>query len=91
VSLVSFIAITLCVASQRVFIVIVVYFVVDTVRKRLDTPSYYQICVQFSMESCSDFQKLIFHTIKSFYEILRQKNSLFIEVNSACNTVQQRT
>jgi hypothetical protein len=40
VSLVSFAAITLCVASQRVFIVaIVVYFVIDSVRKLLVTPS----------------------------------------------------
>jgi len=39
VSLVSFAAITLCVASQRGFIV-VVYFVIDSVRKLLDTPSY---------------------------------------------------
>jgi len=38
VSLVSFAAITLCVASQRVFIV--VYFVIDSVRKLLVTPSY---------------------------------------------------
>jgi hypothetical protein len=38
-SLVSFAAITLCVASQQVFIV-VVYFVIDSVRKLLDTPSY---------------------------------------------------
>jgi len=36
---VSFVAITLCVASQRVFIV-VVYFVIDSVRKLLGTPSY---------------------------------------------------
>jgi hypothetical protein len=36
---VSFAAITLCVASQRVFIV-VVYFVIDSVRKLLDTTSY---------------------------------------------------
>jgi hypothetical protein len=36
---VSFAAITLCVASQRVFIT-VVYFVIDSVRKLLDTPSY---------------------------------------------------
>jgi hypothetical protein len=35
---VSFAAITLCVASQRVFIV--VYFVIGLVRKLLDTPSY---------------------------------------------------
>jgi hypothetical protein len=39
VSLVSFTAITLCVASERVFIV-VVYFVVDSVRKLLDIPLY---------------------------------------------------
>jgi hypothetical protein len=35
---VSFAAITLCVASQRVFIV-VVYFVMDSVRNLLDTHS----------------------------------------------------
>jgi len=39
VSLVSFAAITLCVASQRVFIVTVVQFVIDAVRKLLDIPS----------------------------------------------------
>jgi hypothetical protein len=38
VSLASFAAITICVASQRVFIF--VYFVIDSVRKLLDTPSY---------------------------------------------------
>jgi hypothetical protein len=39
---VIFAAITLCVASQRVFIVVVVvvYFVIGSVRKLLDTPSY---------------------------------------------------
>jgi hypothetical protein len=37
---VSFAAITLCVASQRVFVVVKVYFVIDSVRKVLDTPSY---------------------------------------------------
>jgi hypothetical protein len=45
----SFAAITLCVASQRMFIVVVVvvaaaaaavYFVIDSVRNLLDTPSY---------------------------------------------------
>jgi hypothetical protein len=39
VSLVSFAAITLYVASQRAFIVVSVYFVIDSVRKLLDTPS----------------------------------------------------
>jgi hypothetical protein len=50
VSLVSFTAITLCVASQRVFIVVVVvvYFVIDSVRKLLDTPSYLSL---FSINS----------------------------------------
>jgi hypothetical protein len=38
---VSFAAIALCVASQRVFIVVVVvYFVIDSVRELLDIPSY---------------------------------------------------
>jgi len=36
----SFAAITLFVASQRVFIVVSVYFVMDSVRKLLDTPLY---------------------------------------------------
>jgi hypothetical protein len=40
---VSFAAITLHVASQRVFIIVNVYFVTDTVRKLLDTPSYFKI------------------------------------------------
>jgi hypothetical protein len=40
VNLVRFAAINLCVASQRVFIIIVVYFVIDSVRKLLDIPSY---------------------------------------------------
>jgi hypothetical protein len=42
VSLVSFADVTLCVASQRLFIVVVlvvVYFVIDSVRKLLDIPS----------------------------------------------------
>jgi hypothetical protein len=37
---VSFAAIALCIASQRVFVVVVVYFVIDSVPKLLDTPSY---------------------------------------------------
>jgi hypothetical protein len=40
-SLVSFTAVTLCFASQRVFIV--VYFVIDPFRKLLDTSSYISI------------------------------------------------
>jgi hypothetical protein len=37
---VSFASITFCVASQRVFIVLSVYFVIDSVRKVFNTPSY---------------------------------------------------
>jgi hypothetical protein len=37
---VSFAAIKFCVASQRVFVVVVVYFVIESVRKLFDTPSY---------------------------------------------------
>jgi hypothetical protein len=40
VSLVSFTAITLCVASQRVIPKVSLYFVIDSVRKLLDTLSY---------------------------------------------------
>jgi hypothetical protein len=40
---VSFAAITLRFAYQRVFIVVVVHFVIDSVRKLLDTPSCFQI------------------------------------------------
>jgi hypothetical protein len=45
-SLVSFTAITLYVASQRMFIVVSIYFVMDSVRKLLDTPSYYRFIRQ---------------------------------------------
>jgi len=47
---VSFAAIILCVASQRVFIVLVVYFVTDSVRKLLDTTSYVIRLVQIGPE-----------------------------------------
>jgi hypothetical protein len=40
VSLVSFVVIILCIASQRMFNVVRVYFFIDSVRKLLDTPSY---------------------------------------------------
>jgi len=41
---VSFTAMTLRVASDQVFIVVTVHFVIDSVRKRLDTPSYMAVC-----------------------------------------------
>jgi hypothetical protein len=55
VSLVSFVAVTLCVASQRVFIVLSLYFVIDSVRKHLDTalyiPSSFYKCLSWSSRS----------------------------------------
>jgi uncharacterized membrane protein len=36
----SFAAITLCVTSQQVFIIVVIYFIIDSVQKLLNTPSY---------------------------------------------------
>jgi hypothetical protein len=39
-SLVSFATEILCVASQRVFIVVSIYLVIESVRKLLDTPSH---------------------------------------------------
>jgi hypothetical protein len=57
VSLASFAAITLCVVSQRVFIiVVVVYFVIDSVRKLSDTPSY----LHFFYNKCNSFFFLSF-------------------------------
>jgi hypothetical protein len=41
VSLVSFAAVTLYVASQQVFIFVSVHFVIDSVRKLLDIPTYF--------------------------------------------------
>jgi hypothetical protein len=52
VSLVSSAAIILCVASQRVFIV--VYFVIDSVRKLLDTPSYAKDIRKISLTDNAD-------------------------------------
>jgi len=37
---VSFEALIVYVASERVFVIVVVYFLIDPVRKLLDTPSY---------------------------------------------------
>jgi hypothetical protein len=49
VSLVSFAAITLCVASQQVIPKVSVYFFIGSVRKLLDTPSYIRCVFTYSM------------------------------------------
>jgi hypothetical protein len=51
----SFVAINLYVASQWVFNVVSVYFFIDSVRKRLDTPSNTrQFILRFSGEKCDN-------------------------------------
>jgi hypothetical protein len=47
---VSFASITLCVASQRVFVVVVVDFVIDSIRKLLDTHRYLDFITIISSE-----------------------------------------
>jgi hypothetical protein len=61
VSLVSFAPITLCVASQRVFIVVSVYFVIDSVGKILHTPSYVLFFLIFLSFFLFFFNSLLFH------------------------------
>jgi len=61
VSLVSFTAITLCVASQRVFIVVSVYFVIDSVRELLDTPSYIFYIYLLANGDANTGNKIMFH------------------------------
>jgi hypothetical protein len=48
VSLVSFATITLYVASQQVFIVVSIYFVIDLVWKLLETPLYLSVLLSQS-------------------------------------------
>jgi hypothetical protein len=64
VSLLSFAAVTLCVASQRVFVV--VYFVIDSVRKLLDTPPVYASKLLYNI--IASLPRLLFckYTISTF-------------------------
>jgi hypothetical protein len=52
VSLVSFAALALYVASQWTFIVVSEYFVIDSVRNLLDTPSYNEELHDLYMSHC---------------------------------------
>jgi hypothetical protein len=70
-----FAAITLCVASQRVFIVVSVYFVIDSVRKLLDRLSYMYEVGHIGLGS--------FFKVCSSYEKIGTQ-LVFIEINPDC-------
>jgi len=53
-------SITLCVASQRVFIVVSEYFVIESVRKLLDTTSY---CLINELRNISNPFRLLFKIV----------------------------
>jgi hypothetical protein len=53
---VRFASMTLCVASQCVFVVAVVYFVIDSVRKLLDTPSH---CIHITVSGTLQRKKFL--------------------------------
>jgi hypothetical protein len=67
-SLVSFATITLYVTSQGVFI-FVVYFVIDSVRKLLDTPSYFlRVLLPYSVPNlCKRWKCLVNQNITVLY------------------------
>jgi hypothetical protein len=67
---VSFAALNLCVASQQVFIFVVVYFVTESIQKLLDTPSY------FDMHDVSglQFTLIFFYCFTEYIVLLRVSN-----------------
>jgi hypothetical protein len=90
VSLVSFAAITLRVASQRVFIIIVVvvvvvvvYFVIDSVRKLLDTPSYTNTAAGLGLSSSDNAHRQV--SWKSAYYCLQVWYPQFNQEADTCN------
>jgi hypothetical protein len=84
VSLVSFAAITLYVASQRVFIVLIVYFVIDSVRKLLDTPSYY-ILPSVNTSYRHSYDVILKSWMTKAYEFTLFSNIFSIKLNSVIN------
>jgi hypothetical protein len=97
VSLVSFAAITLYVASQLVFIVVSVYFVIDSVRKLLDASLvyfrwfvFYFIILYFIF--AEDVNVNIFVTFCSFLRFIAKEWRIFLPQLEAgccvCNSLQ---
>jgi hypothetical protein len=75
---VSFAAITLCVASQRLFIVVRVYFVIDSLRKLLDTPSYLSAVVtEISLVYLCTVSSTLINILLSFISLIN-KETLFL-------------
>jgi hypothetical protein len=73
----SFAAITLCVASQRVFIV--VYFVIDSVRKLLVTPSYIGVPATVYLAMCPG--RKIFLSINTLLNVSVELGTLLLRMN----------
>jgi hypothetical protein len=70
---VGFAAITLCVASQRVFVVVVVYFVIASVRKLLDIRSYMDVRKKGIEFSHSEKVKIYTKTNDDVHEVPFEK------------------
>jgi hypothetical protein len=66
---VSFAATTLCVASQRLFVV-VVYFVINSVRTLLDTPSYVCMYVCMYVSVCTYLICEFFYSWQHFWLLI---------------------
>jgi hypothetical protein len=75
VSLVSFAAITLCVVSQWVFIVVGIHFVIDSVRKLLDTPPYIQ-------QKCSELVASWRKYLEKLYRLLQNLSQEYVLIFS---------
>jgi hypothetical protein len=72
---VSFAAIILCVATQRVFIVVSVYFVIDSVQKLLDTHPYSYGYV---------YLRKMFYSLEYFICCLTHSFFLFSQLAAEC-------
>jgi hypothetical protein len=89
---VSFNAITLCVASQRVFIV-VVYFVIDSVRKLLEHPRVC-VCLYSAHRVCLMFRSVIFLGTLYVTELNKKENKIsqdFLQLHSTYAVVIEMT
>jgi len=83
---VSFATITLCVASQRVFIIVVVYFIIDSVRKLLDTPSYIHYLTEVILPSvqnivgiCKQITIIIFYYVS--YRLVTFRKFIYASIH----------